>query len=1068
MSWQAPRQIYPLDAPGMPMVGNNFLAYAQLKGDTTRISGRGKKRKIAKVDRRLHYLFEQALMRPWSQFPITDKNGIRRQTGFVLGHIWNEDYQSYSDDGRCSVTGPQRADVMLIGKMPGKDEADAGRNFIGRSGECLVRSLRKAGFVNFGNWYITNVLKFPLPDGTDSIPSSYLKECLPLLHMELRMVQPKFILCLGTDASQALLGPGQKVEALDGRVVDHAFPVGRTADDPTQHRCQVMAVSHPARVVRDKSVERAFHRALGRFHKLVNGQRWDRAEEDLDHVAIRSLVQLEQELQRAHLRCGHNHVVAVDAEWEGKHPTDKGAYIRMLQFSWAHKQAVALVMRDDRGKWCFLGDEKHKEPHDIRRRIVHLLAEFFANKRVVGHFLTADMPWFKHFGLDLTQQYRVPLKAKDGVPAWQRTKIEGGADTAILAHALEETAALGLEALTVRFTDAPRYDVPLEKWKKERNLVDKVKKDGSIVRRQKKAEPITGYGNVPETILLPYAAYDADVTRRIWAVLEALLDKDHEGLSSREAFWDGMLAMQGILEIEEEGLLIDRRRVEDLTRLFLGGRDQQAEKIRSWSGWVGEGEQNFNIRSNHQVREWLFGEDFNKYIPKKGETQRLRPKHAKSLHLQPVLDTSKPPKRWEDLVMAGEARDHTASTDKLAMALLKIHNPDYEEHVGWLQGYRFLDQVVKQVLKPPANDPDGGWLVDEDTREYLYKGGIGFFICEDGRVRTHLIPTAETGRMKSSKPNLQNIGQRREDKYGKLIGPEYYGPLRAIFLAKPGHLLVEADYKSAELLGMALMSQDELMIRDAQAGIYPQHDPRYRDIHKMVASAAYGVPFGEVTDAQRGAAKSTAFGTSYGQSPAGVALQAALEGSSLSEKMAAIVQQCLFGRYTELPIYFQACRDRVGVGWIANCWQRRRRAPSFLGRKEQGDIEREFMNFSIQSLVAGLVNRALARLQYWRDEVVGDPKLFRLVLQIHDAIMMEVPYANVERVVREGLPFAMTHIPVFATNLDGERINGPYYFAAETKIMERFGVKLKAEQLAALGIPNPRELEIVLPKVMAD
>lgn len=1100
--------MYPLDAPGMPLPGPNFKRHAEELGDvdteyvkvkvpdSTKKSGHRFEMQVKSLGQILSDLYLQALRQPGFTLPIEMKATRKTNVNFVPGHIWGqhiEDLINLEDTPR-PVDGPHPARVMVIGKMPGVEEDRLGRNLIGPSGEILLRILKQLRVKGTPKWYVTNLIKFLPPDGTTSIKAPWLKDCLPLLHQELRIVKPDYILCLGADASKALLGNKYGVGYMDGRVVPLTYNVGSDVETSEQHTAQVMTVIHPAQVAREQTLERQLYRGLARFNLLQGGTRFDEAEKDIDHRTIDTLEDLEELLYEVeHDPLKKDSVMAADAEWHGEHPVNKGSYVRTFQFSWRVKCGVAIKICHPGGATAIFD----AEGKPAKKRVMKLLSAFFCGgvhkysdgtvrkfrpKRVVGHFFNSDLEWLVDLGLDLRKQFRVPLYDLDMkndecpkwlrkkyramgygriVPAWVRTRFEGGADTGLMAHAIEESAMYGLEMLAMRYTTVPRYDVPLSDWR------EAYCKENSL-----KPSALEGYGPCPDEILIPYGIYDADTTLRLYYEFHRMLDYDYEGNCCREAFWESMIAAPAVLEIHQNGIPIDRKRIDYLTEKFLNARSKQEATIKQWSKWP-----DFNIRSVQHVKEFLFGEDLNGKVTKSGEMVRIRPSGAKSLYLEPLLDTSKPPKLWRDIIDAGKEADYSPSTNKIVLSILAQDNEEQADQVNWIRDYRFLDQVLKTVLRPPKTDEDDNWMYETDNTTgmdaLMYDAGLASLVCDDGRVRTHLYQTKETGRWASARPNLQNISKQRDPDYkrllgakknakGKLEGGDYTYPLRSILKASPGHLLIEADYTGAELYGMAIMSCDANMIDHATRNQLPESDPRYYDIHSNVAVLAFKLkcpPTKAGLDAigkssLRIIAKSVVFGIAYGRGAKAIALAAKEQGIRITVDQAQQVIDTIFEMYPGLTPFFNECKGRaINERWLCHCFGRFRRFPYTDDFKLEGEFERQAMNFPIQGMIASAMSRAIAYLHDYKEQS-GNPDMFRILLQIHDAILIEAPYENVQFVAEKVMPWAMRDmVSIYPTKLDGKPTGtGPYKLGFEAEVMEHWGEHLKADKLSVYGL----------------
>jgi uracil-DNA glycosylase family 4 len=1084
--------MYPLDAPGMPLPppGGCFVKMAEYMGDKETVISQKTRQgvKITEFDpgEILKELYSDALRNPNFQCKVSVGPHREKLAQFVPGHIWG---QHISDEGK-GVDGPHPAKVMIIGKMPWKEEVSNQRNMTGESGQLLIDTLSELRVRGWGKWYVTNILKFMPPDQSTRIKSVWLKDCLPLLHQELRIVKPDFILCLGTDASKALLSPKHTVSYMDGRVEEITFPTAFSTSDSVglrEHTAKVMGVVHPAQVMRDPSSRRQLEKGLSRFSMLVRGRDLSEGEEDIDHRTVDhsdALLSLLLEVENNE-EFRKTDVVAVDAEWHGEHPVNEGSYLRTIQFAWLPKCAAGIKLTGPGGVEVFRDRDGNLNIADA----VSMLNAFFRGgtygghkfraKRIVGHFFNADLEWLIHYGLDLRKPFSTPLydleledenspyiqkgfSVGDTVPAWYRSKFEGGADTGLMVHAIEETALYKLETLAMRYTLAPRYDSALSEWR-----IQYCKEMGFS------SKDLEGYGECPDEVLLPYGIYDADVTLRLFYQFDVLLDEDYDGNSCREAFWESQVATPAVLEIHQTGVLLNMERVTTLTKSFMGARDEKIEKLRELMKWP-----EFNPRSLHHVREFIFGVSLSGKKDAAGNPMRIGPSDALRLNLEPLFDTSKPPKEWIDIKALGKEDEHTPSTGKQALSILAQEvDPASSSYVNLLRDHRFLDQVLKTVLRPPEMDEDGNFVRDENGN-FNYREGLAGHTCDDGRVRTHIYQTLETGRWSSARPNLQNISKSRDNDYKRLLGDGYKHKLRSMFTAAPGTVFVEADYVGAELFGMAIMSRDSRMIDHAKRNQLGEADPDFYDIHSNVAKFAFNLDCAPTKSGLvainashlRIVAKSVIFGIAYGRGAKAIAAAAKEQGIDVSVQDAQRIIDAIFSMYPGLKPFFAECqaravRDEISVstgsktygGWLCNCFGRYRRFPevSRNDRGVRGEFGRQAMNFPIQSMIASVVSRAMGHLYQAREDA-GDSDLFKIFLQIHDAILLEVPYAHVKYVCEEVLPFAMRAcVPIYPSDLEGNSFSGdPYYLGVETEVMEHWGEPLSEERAKLLDLPT--------------
>ncbi len=255
-----------------------------------------------------------------------------------------------------------------------------------------------------------------------------------------------------------------------------------------------------------------------------------------------------------------------------------------------------------------------------------------------------------------------------------------------------------------------------------------------------------------------------------------------------------------------------------------------------------------------------------------------------------------------------------------------------------------------------------------------------------GRVHTsYSQATAVTGRLSSADPNLQNIPARTAE--GRRI--------REAFIAPPGHLLVSADYSQIELRIMAHLSDDAGLL-NAFA-----HD---LDIHTATAAEVFGAPLGEVTADQRRMAKVINFGLIYGMSAFGLASQLNLDRGAAQ----AYIDR-YFARYPGVADYMQRTRETARrQGYVETVFGRRLYLPEINAKNPQRrqGAERAAINAPMQGTAADLIKLAMIAVQGWLDR---EKLASRLLLQVHDELILEVPERERDR-VRAELPAYMCNV----------------------------------------------------------
>lgn len=256
-----------------------------------------------------------------------------------------------------------------------------------------------------------------------------------------------------------------------------------------------------------------------------------------------------------------------------------------------------------------------------------------------------------------------------------------------------------------------------------------------------------------------------------------------------------------------------------------------------------------------------------------------------------------------------------------------------------------------------------------------YADGLLTCISQDGRIHStfHQTITA-TGRISSTEPNLQNIPVRME------LGRQ----IRKAFVAKEGCVFLDADYSQIELRVLAHMSGDEKLIqayREAQ------------DIHRITASQVFHVPFEEVTPLQRRNAKAVNFGIIYGISSFGLS-----QDLSISRREAADYIQRYFQTYPRIKAFLDSLvEDAREKGYVRTLFGRRRPMPelksgNFMTRSFG---ERVAMNAPIQGTAADIIKIAMVRVN---ERLHREGYKARLLLQVHDELLVECPQEEVEAV----------------------------------------------------------------------
>ncbi len=254
---------------------------------------------------------------------------------------------------------------------------------------------------------------------------------------------------------------------------------------------------------------------------------------------------------------------------------------------------------------------------------------------------------------------------------------------------------------------------------------------------------------------------------------------------------------------------------------------------------------------------------------------------------------------------------------------------------------------------------------------------------DTGRVHTNYAQAvAVTGRLSSNEPNLQNIPIRTAE--GRRI--------REAFIAPQGHYIISADYSQIELRIMAHISKDKGLLKAFAQGA---------DIHRATAAEVFGVSLDAVDSEQRRYAKIINFGLIYGMSEFGLALQMGIERSAARAFM-----DRYFTRYPGVADYMQCTREEAKItGYVETVFGRRLWLPEINspnGNRRQA-AERAAINAPMQGTAADIIKFAMIAVRDW---LLRDKLNTKLIMQVHDELVLEVPDGEVE-VIKTVLPSLM-------------------------------------------------------------
>lgn len=526
------------------------------------------------------------------------------------------------------------------------------------------------------------------------------------------------------------------------------------------------------------------------------------------------------------------------------------------------------------GSGCYIalrGPEGQVLPEDAtRERLRSILTD--ESLRMVGQNLKYDWKVLAKWGVETTN-----VAFDTMIAAWL-------IDTTANGYGMDKLAEDYLGYQTTHFADL---------------FPDAPKRASTGAGNGKKVE--ASFAEVPLEQAAHYAAEDADVTLRLYTVLDPLLDQ------------------RDVREIFEE---LEMPLVPLLARMEMEGIGLDVEELTAYSAELGE-----QIEAITAEIYELVGHEFNI-----GSTQQLQKVLFEERKLQPVKKTKT-----------------GYSTDNSVMQELAREDPVPEKVLR----YRMLSKLRSTYVDALPK------LVNERT----------------GRIHTSLNQTGTaTGRLSSTDPNLQNIPIRDEE--GRRI--------RSSFIPAPGKRFVSADYSQIELVILAHLSGDEALSAAFQEG---------EDVHRRTASLIFGMDAEDISSEQRRIAKTINFGVMYGMSAFRLSNEL-----GIPRKEADAFITAYFGTYSGIRRFIDdTVAQAEAAGEVRTLLGRPRPLPDINSRNRtvKAGVERVAVNTPIQGSGADIVKRAMLAVNR---RLATEQLASRLILQVHDELILECPADEVDRV----------------------------------------------------------------------
>ena len=801
---------------------------------------------------------------------------------------------------------PSNSRILFVAQAPGKVEDQYGTvPLIGPAGKCWESALREIG-VDRSVVAVANVCRCWPPE--DREPKKIeITACVGYLMSEIELLKPDLIVPMGNIALEIFGYVG--ISKWRGHLLEWTARPGIHLY-PTYHPSYIERNSHRSDI--HKQFVDDLRQAIGFF----DGSTMKEKSSDVSYAVVDTIEAFAEMMQYL----GGTPIIAVDTETRSR---DFKKTESLLCMSLSAKENTGLVIPFYRHR------EKQYPSNDLEPVFttgdldtiiwpsLRLLLENPATTKVF-HNYAYDEAFLRTHGITF------------GYPS----SVE---DTMFMHYVLDPEALHDLKSLAFLYTNMGEYDQDLDDVRSQ--LTKTLKKNKSEVT----------FDYVPDEILWPYSAADADATIQMYHVLKPRIL--NEGLY--DVYRNYPMPTRWVLnDVEREGVSIDVPYLDDL---ILKYEQMVASKFQAIQ------EHPEIVRFCKTKRDAFMNKKQKQYLTL--QTNMMENERAE-LDPLPVFNPNSYIQLSELIlkqlqlpVVKQNKRTKNPSFDEDAIKIYARKHP----FMALLSEYRSLSALNSTFVV-----------------------GLRSHVSNDSRVHTnYLVHGTTTGRLSSRDPNLQNIPREAKD-------------IKDAFVADEGCWWVGFDYKQAEFRALANFSKDPQMIRDINAG---------HDIHKLIAALNIGIkiPSGDidsvtfqdltknVTKDQRQIAKNVVFGVMYGRGAESVATQL---GITVTE--AQHILQVFFERYLQARFWIDQNIKSVRVlGYSITLFGRRRYYPDInsSNASERAASEREATNAPIQGTVTDITNAigAVRIKKKMTDDLQHQlhPQT-RQILTIHDALYYNI------------------------------------------------------------------------------
>lgn len=717
--------------------------------------------------------------------------------------------------------GPRDAKIMFVTPVVSEEEAaeeihigyDKTIARVPKITDCgqwhILSDLALRNGLDIAKCFVTSIVKF-LPEKRahrNKPPMQLIQKVLPCLEHEIETIKPDIIVCVGKLAWDVLSGEKAKESDIYGLWLYSK-----------KYNCKLYAIPHLSKTLKPEMHER-FKMDLLAIKQMHDSMASSTvAQDDFTCTVVNNAHELRELVSK--LESANAKVLSVDCEWGGQVHVD--GKLRSLQIAWSNTEAAYIRFRNEEAEYVF--DVDYKESGAILGRWLNN-----PDVKYIGHHVSADLSWMHYWlGLD-----------------WFNKAIF---DTEFALQCCDESLDLGLDVLALRYTNFGKYDWDLIQYRKK--------------NPDRRGE---GYELIPDEILIPYGAKDVLTVYRAWPVISGWLEKQNLTKYYNEIL--NPFVTDVFIFFCLKGLPIDRAKIDDMREFYHWVREEATKDllvaITNEAGdllynklkevapdsadelyanvelmrLTGKSADAVNLLKAelsakqfssiiHHVGHWVLAPEFNHQSTPQLQRWLFKVKNYEPIKSTANKEAGMPSVSWDKILTypPDKQATFTPAADKGTLEILASRNSD--KVLDQMLAVKAVCNICKAFLRKAEVDEDGN-IVSEK--------GLHYWITSKDTICLNHSCT-ETGRSRAWNPNILNwpsyinkrlsegicgvLSTRKEQglipdnlSHYADLKPKQLPTVRSIVMARPGWCIVESDYQTAEMRGLAFIAGDKDLTR---------------------------------------------------------------------------------------------------------------------------------------------------------------------------------------------------------------------------------------------------------------